>query len=148
MSVRRLDNVAIVAADLEGVAGFFIALGLEEVGRTTVEGDWAARVVGLESVRSEIVMLATPDGGTRLELMRFEHPEARDGDAAAPVNTLGLRRLAFVVEDIDASVATALEHGASLVGAIERYEDAYRLCYLRGPEGLLVMLAQDLRDQR
>lgn len=144
MTVQRLENVGIVVEDLDGVLAFFTGLGLELQGRTTVEGDWVDRVVGLTGVRCDVAVLATPDGRDALELMRFYDPPARRGDDNAPPNTLGIRRLAFSVDDVDAAVATARAAGAELLGTVERYEDAFRLCYVRGPEGIILMLAQRL----
>jgi catechol 2,3-dioxygenase-like lactoylglutathione lyase family enzyme len=109
-----------------------------------VQGDWVDHVVGLEGVRTEIAMLQTPDGHGRLELMKFHNPPARGGDGDAPPNTLGIRRIAFAVDDIDAAVAGLQARGAELLGRVERYEDSYRLCYVRGPEGIIVMLAEQI----
>lgn len=143
--IRHLENVGIVVDDLEVVTAFFVELGLELVDEAVVEGDWVDRVVGLEGVRTRIVMLRTPDGQGALELMRFDHPVALEGDGHAPPNTRGIRRLAFSVDDIDVAVARLRARGTDLVGEVVRYEDAYRLCYLRGPEGIIVMLAEELR---
>ena len=143
MPVRRLDHVSIVVADLEAAIAFFVdRLGLEVVGRSPVEGEWADRVVGLEGVRSEIAMVQTPDGHGRLELTRYDHPPARGGEPDAPSNTFGLRTVAFEVDDIRALVADLEAHGFGLVGHLENYADVYRLCYVRGPEGIVVMLAE------
>lgn len=143
MTIQRLENIGIVTDDLEAVVAFFVALGLEQVGEDTVEGDWVDRVVGLEGVRCRVAMLQTPDGQGQLELMRFLNPPARGGDYAPP-NTFGIRRILFSVDDIDAAVAKAQANGAELLGTVEQYEDMYRLCYLRGPEGIIVMLAEKL----
>ncbi len=114
------------------------------LGEGPVEGDWVDRVVGLEGVRVDVAMLETVDGHGQLELMKFHAPTARDGDRHAPANTLGIRRVAFAVDDIDAAVAGLQARGAELVGEVERYEDSYRLCYVRGPEGIIVMLAEQI----
>jgi catechol 2,3-dioxygenase-like lactoylglutathione lyase family enzyme len=144
MTIQRLENVGIVVEDLAAATGFFVDLGLTVLGEGPVEGDWVDRVVALEGVRVQIAMLQTPDGNGRLELMQFSAPAARRGDQDAPPNTLGIRRIAFGVDDIDATVAGLRERGVQLVGEVVRYEDAYRLCYVRGPEGIIVMLAEQL----
>lgn len=144
MTIQRLENVGIVVDDLAAVTTFFVELGLQVLGDGMVEGDWVDRVVGLEHVRTEVAMLQTPDGHGRLELMKFHSPPAGGGDPQAPPNTLGLRRLAFAVDDIDATVAGLQARGAQLVGEVERYEDSYRLCYVRGPEGIIIMLAEQI----
>ncbi|WP_324590157.1 VOC family protein [Citricoccus sp.] len=144
MGIQRLENVGIVVEDLTAVRDFFVALGLSVEGEASVEGDWVDRTVGLEDVRSDIVMLVTPDGHGRLELQHYRHPAARDAARDAPPNTHGLHRVAFGVDDVDAAVRTAVDGGARLLGDIVRYEDAYRICYLRGPEGIIVMLAERL----
>jgi catechol 2,3-dioxygenase-like lactoylglutathione lyase family enzyme len=141
-SIQALENVGIVVEDLAVVEAFFLELGLEQVGETEVEGEWVDRVVGLEAVRCQISMLQTPDGRGRLELMRFHSPAAREGDESAPPNTLGIRRIAFSVDDVEAAVAKVRGRGLELLGEVVRYEDAYRLCYVRGPEGIIVMLAE------
>ena len=144
MTIQRLENVGIVVDDLAAVTQFFVDLGLEVVDAQSVEGEWVDRVLGLEGVRADITMLQTPDGHGRLELSRFHHPYARDGDRNAPPNTLGIRRIAFAVDDIDAAVAGLGVRGTELLGEVVQYEDAYRLCYVRGPEGIMVMLAEQL----
>jgi catechol 2,3-dioxygenase-like lactoylglutathione lyase family enzyme len=144
MTIQRLENVGIVVDDLAAVTQFFVDLGLEVVDAQSVEGEWVDRVLGLEGVRADITMLQTPDGHGRLELSRFHHPSARDGDRNAPPNTLGIRRIAFAVDDIDAAVAGLGVRGTELLGEVVQYEDAYRLCYVRGPEGIMVMLAEQL----
>src|SRR5690242_12787844 len=138
MTIRRMDNVGIVVESLEDAISFFAELGLELEGRATVEGDWAARVTGLRGMRVEIAMMCTPDGLSRLELSRFLEPAAVADHRNAPVNSLGYLRVMFTVEDIDDTVARLRKRGAELVGEVARYEDAYRLCYLRGPEGILI----------
>jgi catechol 2,3-dioxygenase-like lactoylglutathione lyase family enzyme len=144
MTVQRMENVGIVVDDLAAVTEFFVELGLEPLGEGPVEGDWVDRVVGLEGVRVNVVMLETLDGHGRLELMKFHAPTARGGDRYAPPNTFGIRRVAFAVDDIDAAVAGLRGRGVELVGEVVRYEDLYRLCYVRGPEGIIVMLAEQL----
>ncbi len=130
--------------DLAAAAAFFVGLGLKPVGEAPVEGDWVDRVVGLEGVRVDIAMLETADGHGRLELMKFRSPMALAGDSHAPANTLGIRRIAFAVNDIDAAVSGLRARGTELIGEVVRYEDSYRLCYVRGPEGIIVMLAEQI----
>lgn len=143
----RMDNILIVVNDLEAARTFFTALGMELEGETTVEGPWVDRVVGLNGVRADIAMLRTPDGHSRVELTRFHTPSAvRAEPESAPANTLGIRRIMFAVEDIDDVVARLHSHGAELVGEIAQYEDIYRLCFLRGPEGILIGLAEQLSN--
>jgi catechol 2,3-dioxygenase-like lactoylglutathione lyase family enzyme len=141
----RLDNMGIVVEDLTAAVDFFGALGLELEGRAMVEGEWAGRVTGLGDQRVEIAMMRTPDGHGRLELSRFLEPEIVADHRTAPVNTLGYLRVMFAVDDLDETLARVREHGAELVSTeVVQYEDAYRLCYIRGPEGLLIGLAQAL----
>ena len=145
MTIRRMDNVLIVVEDLEAAKAFFVELGMEVEGETQVEGPWADRTIGLQGVRADITMLRTPDGHGRVELSRFHSPPAvRSEPQSAPSNTLGLRRIMFTVEDIDDVVARLRRHGAELVDEIAQYEDLYRLCFLRGPEGILIGLAEEL----
>ena len=145
MGLKRMDNVLIVVEDLEAAKAFFVELGMELEGETQVEGDWADRVVGLEGVRADIAMLRTPDGHSRVELSRFHTPPAvRAEPEDAPANALGMRRIMFTVDDIDDVVARLRSHGAELVGEIAQYEDRYRLCFVRGPEGVVVGLAEQL----
>lgn len=144
MSIQRLDNVSVVVENLEAAKTFFVELGLEVVGETRVEGDWVDRVVGLEGVRVDIVMVETPDGHGRLELTKFLTPDVEGPVRPAPANTLGIRRIAFQVDDLDATVAGLEERGTELLGEIVNYKDVYRLCYVRGPEGILLMLAEKL----
>ncbi len=139
-----MDHVGIVVEDLAQATEFFLALGLERQGEGSVEGGWVDRVVGLEGVRSDLVMLECPGGHGRVELAKFNAPEGPGGDRHAAANVPGIRHLAFIVEDVDAAVASARAHGAELVGEIQRYRDIYRLCYIRGPEGIIVELAQRL----
>jgi catechol 2,3-dioxygenase-like lactoylglutathione lyase family enzyme len=144
MTLLRMDNVGIVVDDLKAAIAFFADLGLELEGETTVEGQWVDRVVGLDGVRSDIAMLRTPDGHGRLELSKFHTPPAVSAEPNAPVNTLGMGRIMFAVDDIDAAVARLQAHGAELVGEVVQYEDTYRLCYVRGPEGIVIALAEQL----
>jgi len=137
-----MEHVGIVVDDLAAATAFFVALGLELQGEGQVEGGWVDRVVGLEGVRAEIAMLETPDGHGRIELAKFHAPPGRGGDRHAPANAPGIRHVTFSVDDIDAVLASLQAHGASLVGEVGRYEDRYRLCYIRGPEGIIVELAQ------
>jgi catechol 2,3-dioxygenase-like lactoylglutathione lyase family enzyme len=141
-SIQSLENVGIVVDDLAAVRAFFVDLGLEQVGDGEVTGEWVDRCVGLDDVRCELSMLQTSDGNGRLELMHFNSPPAREGDTNAPPNTFGIRRLAFSVDDIDAAVAKLRDRGLELLGEVVNYEDVYRLCYVRGPEGIIVMLAE------
>ena len=139
-----MDHVGIVVDDLAGATKFFVELGLVLGGEEPVEGLWVDRVVGLDGVRADVVGLQTPDGNTWLELTRFRSPSSQSGDADAPVTTRGIRHVAFAVDDIDAVVASLRARGAEVVGEVVRYEDSYRLCYVRGPEGILVELADQL----
>jgi len=145
-SLLRLDNVGIIVDDLKAVIAFFTELGLEVEGETTVEGQSVDRLLGLDGVRSDIAMMRTPDGDCRLELSKFQKPKAINTDPNTPVNTLGIRRIMFAVTDIDDVVARLQKHGAELVGEVVQYENMYRLCYLRGPEGIMVALAERLRS--
>ena len=145
MTIQRMDNVLIVVDDLEAAKAFFAELGMELEGETQVEGRWAGRVVGLDDVRADLAMMRTPDGHGRVELTRFHTPPAvRAEPENAPANALGIRRIMFTVDDIDDVVARLRSHGAELVGEIAQYEDIYRLCFLRGPEGIIVGLAERL----
>lgn len=144
MTIKRLDNVGIVVENLDAAIGFFTELGLSLEGRTTVQGDWAERVTGLSGMQVEIAMLRTPDGHGRLELSHFRAPPVVADHRNAPVNAFGYQRVMFTVEDIDDVVARLQDIGARLVDEIARYQDAYRLCYIRGPEGILIGLAEEL----
>ena len=145
MAIQRMDNVLIVVEDLEAAKAFFAELGMELEGEATNEGPWVGRVIGLEDVRCDLAMMRTPDGHGRVELTKFHTPPAvRAEPQSAPANTLGIRRIMFAVEDIDDVVARLRSHGAELVGEIARYEDVYRLCFLRGPEGIILGLAEEL----
>ena len=140
-----MDNVLIVVDNLEAVKSFFLELGLELEGETTVEGPSVGRLVGLQNVRATLAMMRTPDGHGRIELDKFHTPEAiRIGPANTPVNALGIRRIMFAVDDIDDVVARLRRHGGELVGEIAQYEDIYRVCFLRGPEGIIIGLAEQL----
>jgi catechol 2,3-dioxygenase-like lactoylglutathione lyase family enzyme len=146
MTLRRMDNVLIVVEDLKAAQAFFAELGMELDGETTVEGPWAGKVIGLDNVRADIIMMRTPDGHGRVELSRFHTPPAvRAEPADAPANALGIRRIMFAVEDIDGVVARLRSHGAELLDEIAQYENLYRLCFVRGPEGILVGLAEQLQ---
>src|SRR6266498_755872 len=144
MTIQRMEHVGIVVDDIAAATAFFVELGLKPQGEGPVEGGWVDRVVGLEGVRAEIAMVETPDGHGRLELTKFHAPSGRGGDRHAPANTPGIRHVAFAVDDIDAVVASLRARGAELVGEVERYEDRYRLCYVRGPEGIIVELAEQI----
>jgi catechol 2,3-dioxygenase-like lactoylglutathione lyase family enzyme len=144
MALKRMDNVGIVVDDLAAAIDFFGELGLELEGRATIEGEWAGRVTGLGDQRVEIAMMRTPDGHSRLELSRFVRPPTIADHRNAPVNALGYLRVMFAVDDIDETLERLRKRGAQLVGEVVRYQDAYRLCYIRGPEGLLIGLAQEL----
>jgi catechol 2,3-dioxygenase-like lactoylglutathione lyase family enzyme len=141
----QMHNVGIVVDDLKAAIAFFAELGLELEGETTVEGQWVDRIVALNGVRSDIAMMRTPDGHSRLELTKFQRPTATSVELNAPVNTLGIRRIMFAVEDIKEVLTRLQAHGAELVGEIVQYEDLYLLCYIRGPEGILIGLAEPLR---
>jgi catechol 2,3-dioxygenase-like lactoylglutathione lyase family enzyme len=144
MAVKRMDNVGIVVDDLAATVDFFRELGLELEGQGTIEGEWAGRVTGLGDQRVEVAMMRTPDGHSRLELSRFVRPPVVADHRTAPVNALGYLRVMFAVDDIDDTLARLRTRGAQLVGDVVQYKDAYRLCYIRGPEGLLIGLAQQL----
>src|SRR5512139_4184425 len=144
MTLKRMDNVGIVVESLDEAISFFTELGLKLEGRATVEGEWAGRVTGLGPQRVEIAMMVTPDGHSRLEISRFLTPPTVADHRNAPVNALGYLRVMFTVDDIDETLARLSEHGAQLVDEVVQYEDVYRLCYIRGPEGLLIGLAEQL----
>jgi catechol 2,3-dioxygenase-like lactoylglutathione lyase family enzyme len=144
MTIKRMDNVGIVVESLDTAISFFTDLGLELEGRATIEGEWAGRVTGLRDQRVEIAMMRTPDGHSRLELSRFLTPAIVADHRNAPVNALGYLRVMFAVEDLDDTLTRLRRHGAELVGEVVRYQDAYLLCYVRGPEGLLIGLAEEL----
>lgn len=147
MAIKRMDNVLIVVEDLEAAKAFFTELGMQLEGETRVEGEWVDRVVGLKNVQNDIAMMRTPDGHGRVELAKFITPEAtRDGSEEPAVNTLGIRRIMFAVDDIDEVLDRLRSHGAELVDEVAQYEDEYRLCYVRGPEGIIVGLAEELDE--
>jgi catechol 2,3-dioxygenase-like lactoylglutathione lyase family enzyme len=145
VTVKRMDNIGIVVENLDAAIEFFTELGLELEGRAPIEGDWAGDVTGLCDMRVEIAMMRTPDGHSRLELSRFLAPPVVSDHRNAPVNALGYLRVMFTVEDIDDTLARLRKQGAELVGKVVQYEDTYRLCYIRGPEAILIGLAQELR---
>lgn len=145
MTLKRMDNIGITVDDLDTMIAFFVELGMELEGKMVIDGDWSARVVGLPEQRVEIAMMRTPDGHSRIELAKYLTPEAIGGvPKDAPSNTLGIRRIMFTVEDIDDVIARLRPHGAELVGELVRYEDSFRLCYLRAPEGIVIALAEEL----
>jgi catechol 2,3-dioxygenase-like lactoylglutathione lyase family enzyme len=144
MTIQRMDHVGIVFDDLAAATAFFVELGFSLQGEGEVEGAWVDRIVGLEGVRTEFAMMETPDGHGRLELIKFHTPSGPDGDGQSPANAPGIRHVAFLVDDIDAAVAGVRAHGAELVGEVERYENIYRLCYVRGPEGIIVELGEKI----
>ena len=146
-SLVRMDNVGIVVESLDNAISFFTELGLELEGRAIIEGEWAGRVTGLVSQQVEIAMMVTPDGHSRLELSRFLTPPTISDHRAAPVNSLGYLRVMFTVRDIDKLVERLSKHGAQLVGEVVQYENSYRLCYIRGVEGLLIGLAEEIGNQ-
>ena len=145
MSIKRMDNVGIVVESLDAAISFFAELGMKLEGSATIEGEWAGRVTGLGTQNVEIAMLVTPDGHSRLELSRFLTPPVVADHRNAPVNALGYLRVMFAVDDLDETLSRLYKHGAQLVGEVVQYEDMYRLCYIRGPEGILIGLAEELR---
>jgi catechol 2,3-dioxygenase-like lactoylglutathione lyase family enzyme len=142
MTIKRMDHVGIVVEDLADAVAFFVELGLAPQGEASVEGDWVGRVIGLDGVRAQIAMLRTPDGHGRIELVEFHAPTADGGHTREPANALGIRHVTFTVEDIESVLARLEARGAELVGELVRYEDSYRLCYVRGPAGIIVELAE------
>ena len=145
MTLKRMDNMGIVVESLDAAIAFFTELGMRLEGRAMIEGEWAGRVTGLGDQRVEVAMMVTPDGHSRLELSRFLAPPVVADHRTAPVNALGYLRVMFAVDDIDETLARLQRHGAQLVGDVVQYEDSYRLCYIRGPEGLLIGLAEELK---
>lgn len=144
MPIKRMDNIGIVVEDMDAAIAFFTELGLDLQGRTMIEGDWAGRVTGLRGMRCEIAMLVTPDGHGKLELSRFDAPPIVADHRNAPVNALGYLRVMFAVDDLDATLARLSKLGAELVDQVVQYKEVYRLCYIRGPEGILIGLAEEL----
>ncbi|GAB3173270.1 VOC family protein [Myceligenerans halotolerans] len=145
MTIQQMHHVSVVVDDLEAAVAFFAELGMELEGKAPIEGPWVDRVNGIDGIRVDIAMMRTPDGHGRLELTKFHSPAAVGaGPDNPPPNALGLRSIMFTVDDVDATVARMRAHGAELVGAVEQYEDVYRLCYLRGPQGIIVALAEEL----
>ena len=144
MTIHRMDHVGVVVDDLAAATEFFVELGLELQGEGAVEGRWVDRIVGLEGVRTDFAMMQTPDGHGRLELVKFHSPTDQDDNGHAPANAPGIRHVAFAVDDVDAVVDRLRARGAELVGEVERYKDIYRLCYLRGPEGIIIELAEKI----
>lgn len=147
MPIKRMDNVGIVVEDIDAAIEFFTELGLKLEGRAPIEGDWADGVTGLSNMRVEIAMMRTPDGHSRLEISRFLAPPVVADHRNAPVNALGYLRVMFTVEDLDDTLARLGKFGAAIVGKVVQYQDIYRLCYIRGPEGILIGLAQEIGQQ-
>jgi len=145
MTIQRMDNVLIVVDDIDAAIAFFVELGMELQGRGPIEGRWVERIIGIDHVRQDIAMLRTPDGHGRIELAMFHAPKAISaGPRNAPANTVGIRRIMFAVDDVEDVVDRLRTHGAELVGEVAQYENSYRLCYVRGPEGIIVGLAEQL----
>ncbi|MBJ7332542.1 MAG: VOC family protein [Solirubrobacteraceae bacterium] len=144
MTIQRMDHVGVVVEDLAEAIAFFVELGLELQGEASVEGDVVDRINGLEGVKVDVAFVQTPDGHSQLELIQFHSPAASPGDPAAPTTALGIRHLTFAVDDVDEVLARLLARGAELVGTVENYEDIYRLCFVRGPAGIILELAQKL----
>jgi catechol 2,3-dioxygenase-like lactoylglutathione lyase family enzyme len=145
MALQRMDNVSIVVDDLDVAKAFFTELGMELEGETPVQGPWVDTVVGMDDVHADIAMMRTPDGHSRVELTKFHTPAAFDDEHSAPPNAFGIRRIMFAVDDIDDVVGRLQKHGGELVGEIAQYENVYRLCYMRGPDGIIIGLAEALR---
>jgi catechol 2,3-dioxygenase-like lactoylglutathione lyase family enzyme len=146
MAIQRMEHVGIVVEDLAAATEFFLELGLERQGGASVEGEWVDRVIGLDGVRAEIAMLQTPDGHGQVELSKFHTPVGQRGEENPLANAFGIRHISFLVEDIDGMVDGLRSRGTELVGELEQYKDIYRLCYVRGPEGIIVELAEELRS--
>jgi len=144
MAIKKMEHVGIVVTDLPAAIEFFVDLGLEQGGKGQVEGDWVDRIIALHGTKAELAMLRTPDGDVEIELVKFHTPATQTGDPRAPSNTPGLRHLAFLVDDIDAVVAGLRARGTELVGELVQYENSYRLCYVRGPEGIIIELAEKI----
>jgi catechol 2,3-dioxygenase-like lactoylglutathione lyase family enzyme len=144
MAIQRMEHIGVVVEDLEAATAFFVALGLEIEGETSVEGSLVDRINGLEGVRSDIVMLRTPDDGSKLELAKYRTPPYEGDETPAPPNAPGIRHVLFLVDDVEASLVALRAHGGELVGELVNYEDIYRLCYVRGPEGIIVELTEKI----
>ncbi|MFC4403825.1 VOC family protein [Gracilibacillus xinjiangensis] len=144
MKIHRVDHVGIIVNDLPAAKAFFLDFGLEMMGEGEVEGEWVERIIGLQNVKEEVVMLRTPDGEANIELVKFHTPSDENGVQRAFANTLGIRHIAFAVEDIEAIVTKLEKNGAELIGEIQNYENAYKLCYVRGPEGIILELADKI----
>ncbi|WP_202081186.1 VOC family protein [Caldalkalibacillus salinus] len=145
MKIHRIDHVGIIVNDLPAMKAFFLDFGLEMMGEGEVEGEWVERIIGLQDVKGEAVMLQTPDGDANIELVKFHTPSDENGIQLPLANTLGIRHIAFAVEDIEALVTKLEKKGAGLMGEIQNYENAYKLCYVRGPEGIILELAEKIR---
>ena len=148
MKIQRIDHVGVVIDDLPAAKAFFLDLGLEMVGEGKVEGEWVERIIGLQDVKLEVVMVRTPDGEANIELVKFHTPSDENGVQRPLANTLGIRHIAFAVEDIEALVAQLKKNGAELVGEVQNYENAYKLCYVRGPEGIILELAEQINTTK
>lgn len=144
MAIQRMEHIGVVVEDLDAAIAFFVDLGMELEGRTPVEGDWVDRVVGLEGVRVDIAVVRTPGGQGKLELTRFHSPQSPPVEPSAPANTPGIRHLLFAVDDLDATLARLRPHGADLVGEVTEYANMFRLCYVRGPEGIIIELSESI----
>ncbi|MFC0622863.1 VOC family protein [Kribbella deserti] len=144
MTIKRMDHVGIVVEDLAAATAFFVELGMELIGQGPAEGPWLDGVNGLDDVRVDVAFLRTPDGHGQIELASFRNPLATTSEPNAPANTLGIRNVMFAVDDIEETVARLKPHGGELIGRIERYQDSYLLCYLRGPQGIIVALAEEI----
>jgi catechol 2,3-dioxygenase-like lactoylglutathione lyase family enzyme len=145
MKIHRIDHVGIIVNDLPAAKAFFLDFGLEMLGEGEVEGQWVERIIGLQDVKEEVVMLRTPDGDANIELVKFHTPSDENGIQRPLANTLGIRHIAFAVEDIEALVTKLKKKGAGLIGEIQNYENAYKLCYIRGPEGIILELAEQIK---
>lgn len=145
MKIHRIDHVGIIVNDLLAAKAFFLDLGLEMLGEGEVEGEWVERIIGLQDVKEEVVMLRTPDGDANIELVKFHTPSDENGIQRPLANSLGIRHIAFAVDDIEAIVAKLKKKGAGLIGEIQNYENAYKLCYVRGPEGIILELAEEIK---
>lgn len=144
MKVHRIDHVGIIVKDLAAAKAFFLDLGLEMMGEGEVAGEWAERIIGLQNVKSDVIMMRTPDGEMKIELSQFHSPIDENGIQRSLANTLGIRHITFVVDEVEAIVAKLAKHGAELVGEIQTYENEYKVCYIRGPEGIILELAEEL----